>query len=323
MRQVILDTFGADLGTAEIVRGAIMALQSRDDFELVLCGDENEIRAVFDEEGYDGSRAIIVNATDFITNHDNPVTVFRGRDDSSMVLALNYLKNNENAHGMISAGNTGALMVGAISRVGLQKGLQSPVLSSIIPSPFTNWNILVDCGSHLTPTAADLLTFARLGAKYFTATYGVTNPTIGLLSVGSEENKGTELIKQAHQLLKESELNFIGNVEGSDMQNGKADVVVTDGFAGNVLLKSIEASALTATKMVENFYQREKLDTKTMEVFERLVEDMYNIFDFTTNGGATFLGTNKLIVKMHGACNRKTVMSCVNQVLKTDVSVLF
>ena len=217
MRQVLLDTFGADLGTAELIKGAVMALRSRDDFEFVLFGNEDEIKAVLSEENHDGSRITIVNATDFITNEDNPMSVFRGRENSSMVLALNYLKTNENAHGLLSAGSTGALMVGSIAHVGIKKGLSTPVLGSLIPNPFTSWKLLVDCGAHLTPTAADLVTFARLGAKYYAATFNNTNPTIGLLSVGSEPGKGTELVKEAYKLLDESDLNFVGNVEGSDL----------------------------------------------------------------------------------------------------------
>lgn len=322
MRQVLLDTFGADLGTAELIKGAVMALRSRDDFEFVLFGNEDEIKAVLSEENYDGSRITIVNATDFITNEDNPMSVFRGRENSSMVLALNYLKTNENAHGLLSAGSTGALMVGSIAHVGIKKGLSTPVLGSLIPNPFTSWKLLVDCGAHLTPTAADLVTFARLGAKYYAATFNNSNPTIGLLSVGSEPGKGTELVKEAYKLLDESDLNFVGNVEGSDLHFGRADVVVTDGFTGNVLLKSIEESTLTATKMVENYMSKEKLDEMTMHVFERLVDQMHEVFDMTTRGGATFLGTNKLIVKMHGSSTRETVVACVDQILKTDISAL-
>lgn len=322
MKKILLDTYGADLGTAELVKGAIMALNSRDDFSFVLFGDEKEIQAGLDGEEFDHDRVSIINATDFVTNHDNPMSVFRGRDESSMVLALKSLKD-EDVQGLLSAGSTGALMVGAISRVGLQQGIQSPVLASLIPNPFTSWSVLLDCGAHLTPTAEDLVSFAHLGAKYYEATFNKSNPTIGLMSVGSEETKGTELILAAHKLLKESGLNFIGNIEGCDMHSGKADVVVADGYVGNVLLKSIEESSLLATKMVENFYQKEKLDEMTMHLFERLVSDMYESFDMTKRGGATFLGTKGLIVKMHGASTRETVVSCVNQIMKTDISVLY
>lgn len=323
MNKILLDTYGADLGVTEMVKGASLALEARDDIELILFGAEEEIRKVLEEDKADMNRITIINATDFITNHDNPMDVFRGRDESSMVLALNYLKTHDDVQGLLSAGNTGALMVGSIARIGLQKGVQSPVLASLIPNPVTNWQLLLDCGAHLTPTAQDLVTFAKLGVNFYKATYDVANPTVGLLSVGAEESKGNELTKEAHKLLKESGLNFIGNVEGSDLQNGKADVVVADGFTGNVLLKSIESANLVATQMVENFYQKAKLDTMTMRVFEQLVSDMYQQFDMTTGGGATFLGTKKLVVKMHGSSNRGTVLACVNQILKTNVSALY
>lgn len=319
MRQVILDTYGADIGEEDIIRGAIDSLRSRDDYELVIVGDENKIRSVFEEENFDGSRVNIIPATDFITNHDNPVDVFRGRNESSMVLALEYLKKNEDAVGLVSAGNTGALMIGAISRVGIKPGMKSPVLASLIPNPFTRWQLLVDCGSHLEPTPEEMLCFAELGSNFYRATYGIENPTVGLLSVGSEESKGTEKIKQVHALFKESDsINFFGNVEGSDMQNGKADVIVADGYAGNVLLKSVEASCLTVAKMTQKFARDKGLTGETKALFDELVSDMYQSFDFTTIGGAFFLGTKKLIVKMHGASNRITVKNSIDQILKTD-----
>lgn len=320
MRQVVLDTFGADIGEEEIIRGAVDSLRERDDYELVIVGDENKIRSVFEAEGYNGERATIIHATDFVTNHDDPTTVFRGRENSSLVLALEYLKKNDEAAGLISAGSTGALMVGSIAHVGIKRGVKSPALSTLIPNPFTNWQLLVDCGAHLTPTPEELLCFARLGADFYHATYGIENPTIGLLSVGSEPGKGTELIKQTHELFAATtDINFVGNVEGCDVQNHKADVIVADGYAGNVLLKCVEASCLTATKMVQQFASDRNLTGETRAMFDELINEMYANFDFTTQGGAIFLGTKKLVIKIHGTSNRKTVVSTVNQVLKTNL----
>ncbi len=308
--KVLLDTYGSDLGEAEIIKGGIDALKQIPDLHIVFFGSEDLILSELKDAGISDASYTVVGATDFITNHDNPMEIFRGRNDSSMALALDHLKKDTDAAGLLSCGNTGALMVGAISRIGLKKGLSAPVLCSPVPSPFSNWAYLLDCGAHLTPSASDLVLFARLGAEHYSKKYNVASPRVGLLSVGSEESKGNELIIEAHKLLKESDLNFIGNVEGCDAQNGKCDVIVTDGLCGNIMIKCIESSGMTCADMLEKY-----LEGNDDPNLQGLLQEMRDNFHLTKYGGAFFLGIDRNIIKMHGASGRDTVIACVRQLM--------
>ena len=171
-----------------------------------------------------------------------------------MAMALNGIKNDEEALGLLSAGNTGALMVGSIARIGLKQGLSAPVLCSLIPGPDDTWTALLDCGAHLTPSASDLVLFAKLGSEFYSSRFNNPSPRVGLLSVGSEKSKGNALTLEAHRLLSYSDLNFIGNVEGCDVQNGTCEVITTDGFSGNVLCKAVEGTALELLKKIKTVF---------------------------------------------------------------------
>lgn len=308
--KVLLDTYGSDLGEEEIIAGGIDAIQKIPGLHIVFFGKEDLIRSAVTSAGIQKTSYSIVNATDFIRNEDNPMDIFRGRNGSSMALALDALKKDTEAAGLLSCGSTGALMVGSISRIGLVAGLSVPVLCAYIPNPNTHWTYILDCGAHLTPSAKDLVLFARLGADHYSKKFGVDSPSVGLLSVGSEPNKGNELILEAHKLLSESGLNFIGNVEGCDTQNGRCHVLVTDGVSGNILLKSIESAGMTCLNMLSSYIGREgdhKLDI--------LLDDMKHNFHLTKYGGAFFLGIDRNIIKMHGASGRDTVVACVEQLM--------
>lgn len=302
MKKILLDTYGADLGEEEIINGGIDSLIAIPELFIEFYGNKDLINFLLGSSGVDESRWSVVGSTDFITNHDNPMDIFRGRNESSMAMALNGIKNDEEALGLLSAGNTGALMVGSIARIGLKQGLSAPVLCSLIPNPNTNWTCLLDCGAHLTPSASDLVLFARLGCDFYSQKYGTSSPRVGLLSVGSEPTKGNELVLEAHKLLDESDMNFIGNVEGCDVQNGRCDVITTDGFTGNVLLKAIESAGMVCAGINKN------ADPET-------IETMHANFNFTERGGAYFLGINRLVMKIHGASNAKTVVASIKQML--------
>jgi len=308
--KVLLDTYGSDLGEEEIIAGGIEAIREIPDLHIVFFGKESLIRPAVESAGIDPSCYSIVNATDFIKNEDNPMDIFRGRNESSMAMALDALKRDTDAAGLLSCGSTGALMVGSISRIGLVKGLSVPVLCSYIPNPNTHWTYLLDCGAHLTPSAKDLVLFAELGAAHYSKKFGVESPSVGLLSVGSEPNKGDELILEAHKLLAESDLNFIGNVEGCDTQNGKCHIIVTDGVSGNILLKSIESAGMTCLSMLESY-----ISSEGSSQLNSLLDDMKHNFHMTKYGGAFFLGIDRNIIKMHGASGRDTVVACVKQLM--------
>lgn len=308
MYRILLDLCGADGGVAPLLEGARALLDAREDVCLTLFGPEEEARAVLGGH----PRVGFVHAADAVTNLDPPTCVLRGREGASMVMALDALKREENACGLLSAGNTGALLVGATFRLGLQDGLKMPALSSSLPTVSGGRALLVDCGANVGATAADLVAFARLGAEFARRQYRKDDPAVALLSVGREPGKGNALLKEAYPLLEASGLNFVGNREGGDLVNGEADVFVCDGYAGNLVLKCTEAVGKAAQNAVSESARAAGLDAAATQA---LLEPLRALFDLNDRGGATFLGTRKPVVKMHGCATARTVVACAEQLL--------
>lgn len=309
MNKVIIDTFGADGGTAPIIKGGFAAAEQFSDLGIVFIGNRNEI----EKYGNIGGRIEVIETDDYITNSENPQVIFGGRDNCSVALGYKYLKENEDAIGILSAGNTGGLLIGSICRLGLFKGIKTPALASLIPSLNGRRVCLVDCGANIECNAKDLLRFAVMGNALEESVYPDITPKVALLSVGREDSKGNTLSKEAFSLLKESAVNFIGNAEGCDLVSGYADVIVADGFAGNVLLKSIESAGLTARSIVESTARDGDMHNNT--VIKEILQKLTLLFDLNTRGGATFLGTKKAVIKMHGCATEETVISCTEQLL--------
>ena len=308
MYRILLDLYGADGGVAPLLAGAKALLAKRADVALTLFGPEKEARAALGEE----SRVTFVDTADAITNLDPPTCALRGRESASLVLALDALKADKDARGLLSAGNTGALLVGATFRLGLEEGLKMPALSSSLPTVSGGRACLVDCGANVGATAADLVTFAKLGVDFARKAYRKAEPTVALLSVGREPGKGSALLKEAYPLLEESGLRFLGNAEGSDLVNGYADVFVCDGYAGNLMLKCTEAVGKAAQDAVQASARAAGLDDAATQA---LLEPLRELFDLNERGGATFLGVKKPIVKMHGCATAQTVVACAEQML--------
>ncbi len=311
MKKIIIDTYGADAGPVPVIRGALHALSERADLSLVLVGDQMEIEQQIKEMNADSDRIEIMDTDKYITNHDAPTRVFKGAEDTSMVMALTRLKADDETIGLISAGNTGALLVGSICHVGLMKGLMVPALATAIPCKDEGLLCLVDCGANVDCTPEDLKRFAIMGNAFMQSYMDVENPKIGLVSVGKEQGKGNTLCKAAYELIAALPLNFIGNLEGCDVINSEADVVVTDGFIGNVLLKNIEACGKYALALAEK-------QCKNQQDFARIKQSLLEKFDFNSRGGATFLGVKKTVVKMHGCAVEETVSACVGQLLRLE-----
>ena len=308
MYRILLDLYGADGGVAPLLEGAKALLAKRADVALTLFGPEKEARALLGDE----PRVSYVDTADGIANTEPPTCVLRGREKASLVMALDALKTREDACGLLSAGNTGALLVGATFRLGLEDGLKMPALSSSLPTASGGRACLVDCGANVGATPADLVTFAKLGVKYARKAYRKADPTVALLSVGREPGKGSALLKEAYPLLEASGLNFLGNAEGSDLINGYADVFVCDGYAGNLMLKCTEAVGKAAQDALTQSARTAGLDDATTQA---LLEPLRELFDLNDRGGATFLGTKKPIVKMHGCATPRTVVACAEQML--------
>lgn len=314
MKKIVIDVCGADLGTEVIVQGVKAALPEIRDHRLILVGDERLIRKALGDALISEYAIEILHTEDFITNHDAPTAAFKGREASSMVMALDRLKADPDCVGMLCAGNTGALMVGSIFRVGLAKGLRQPALASVLPTFNGRHMALVDCGASTDCKAADLVGFALMGEALMRAMHGVQEPKIALLSVGREDTKGNSLTKEAFALLSQQNMSFIGNIEGSDVLTGEADVVVCDGFTGNVVLKNAEAVAAYAMGLLE----APNASAETQACLAEIKKRLYSTFAYNAQGGAVFLGTRKAIVKMHGCASESTVASCIQQLIHLE-----
>jgi len=313
MIKIVVDTLGADLGMEPIVTGVAKALQKKIDFFPVLVGPAEALQEAMDREGIAPDQYEIVDAVKYIRNEDPPHCIFGGCDDTTMAVAYGRLKNDPQCSAMLSAGSTGALLVGSICRLGLLPGLKFPALISALPCSGEDLVCLVDCGANIDCTADDLVRFAKMGNVFAKSYCGIQNPRVGLMSVGREKQKGTALVQQAHEKLGALPLNFVGNVEGSDLVTGYADVIITDGFSGNLLLKCAESVGKAAMQIVEKHGAG-----GDPAVIAKIKQALFETFDFNSRGAATFLGPRKTVVKMHGSANADTAVASIEQILRLE-----
>ena len=315
MKTVLVDIYGADIGPEPIIEGALSALTIDSELQLCFIGEESLIMGQVEKTGADKHRVRVIHTTDFVTNHEPPVCVFKGRDQSSLVLGLQELKNNPDAIGLISPGNTGALLVGSIFRLGLVSGLKSPALCSVMPCCDGKLLALLDCGANMDCTADDLVRYALMGDALMRSLGESDSPRIGLLSVGREDSKGNRLTLEAHGKLTQLPVNFVGNIEGLDVVSGDVEVIVADGFSGNILMKTIEAVGKSAISAAEDAMAQYGDTTGALQAVKNRLS---NAYDFNPRGGATFLGTEKPVIKMHGSATAFTPYSCIQQLLKME-----
>lgn len=311
MEKIVIDVFGADAGEDIVISGVAKAVKTLGIYP-VLVGDSEKITQIMNNNGIQNTAYEIIHTTDYITNNEPATCIFGGRDESSVALGYKKLKEDAECIAFLSAGNTGALLVGSICRLGLLNSVKFPSLCSALPCADSNLLTLVDCGAVIDCTAADLVRFAKMGNVFAKCYCGIENPRVGLMSVGREDAKGNALTLEAFSKLKETDINFIGNLEGSDMVSGYADVVVTDGFSGNILLKNTEAVGKKAMEIVELFAG------ENPELIEKIKAELMLKFDFNSRGAATFLGTKKIVVKMHGCANVETTVASIEQILRLN-----
>lgn len=300
--KIAIDTMGSDKGPETIIEGAIKALDSNPELGVVLFGDKDIIENKLANVSYDPSRVEVVGTTEVITNYDNPMEAIFRKTNSSLVKALVSLAQREDVVGLINAGSTGALLAGALRYVPA-KELKRPALAAILPAEKGGFTCLVDTGANIDCTAAQLVNFAHMGAEFMKVYYRIENPRVGLLSNGAEETKGNKLVKETHALLKEEkELNFVGNIEGTNALSGDCDVLVADGFAGNQVLKNSEG---IAKRIITDIVKYAKA-TNNPEIM-KLVAHLMGIYDFNSLGGGIILGAGKPIIKAHGAANSDSI----------------
>ena len=310
--KIVVDAFGGDYAPQEIVAGAVKALQENEDLNLVLVGDKDKITEILQGLVFVSDRLEIVHAPDVITMDDVPTVAIRTKKTSSIVVAYDYLKQNDDAVALVSAGSTGATLTGAVLKLGRVKGVSRPALAPILPTVNDGKVMLLDCGANAECKAENLLDFAIMGNEYMKA-MGVKKPRIALLNIGTEEEKGSEMIKEAHQLLKNAKLNFVGNIEARDVIRGNVDVVVSDGFSGNICLKTIEG---TAEILFGEIKEITKSSFKAKIGALCLKKNLYALkkkYDHKKVGGAPLLGVSKIVLKCHGNSKADSVSATIQQ----------
>ena len=301
--KLIFDINGGD-NKAEIIKGAIDASKEFDK-EVILVGREDFIKENLEELDYNKEKIEIINASENIENNEEPVLALRKKKDSSIVKAMNLLKEKK-ADALISAGSTGALLGGGIFLVGRIKGIKRGVLPTLIPGLKSN-TLVIDSGANMDTSPELLEEFAVLGDIFLREYYKIESPRIGLLNVGAEEGKGNKLYKEAYQKLKESDLNFVGNIEARDIMDNDVDLLVCDGFDGNVLLKSIEGVVDFATKSVFHGIATSDLDDKSKKAFTEFLMNKFKNLDAKEVGGTILLGIDGNIIKAHGNSDAKAI----------------
>lgn len=308
--RIILDGMGGDNAPLEIVKGAVEA-SSKIDHQIVIVGREDEINAELAKYNYDESKIQVVHASEVIENEDSPVKAIRRKTDSSMVKGLTMLKDGEGDL-FISAGNTGAYMAGSLFILGRIPGIDRPAISSIYPiAGGALPSIIVDAGANSECRPSNLLEFAIMGSLYMEKVMDRKNARVGLVNLGVEENKGTTVTKAAHKLLKEADLNFIGNVEARDVPKGACDVIVCDGFTGNIILKLTEGFAWNLLKTMKKKFT-DGLSAKMGAVLlAGKVKEIKDEFDYSEYGGAPMLGVNGHVIKIHGSSGATAVKNAI------------
>lgn len=315
--KILIDAMGGDNAPQAIVQGALDA-QKEFGVDIVLVGRENEVKACLTQlQAADNTHITVKNADEVIDMHDDPATAVRRKKNSSMAVTLEMLRNGE-GDAAISAGSTGALLTGATLLVRRIKGIRRAAMAPVLPNGGKGV-VLIDCGANVECTPEYLLQFGYMGSFYSRSILGCDNPRVGLLNNGSEDTKGTPLCKEAYALLKEAgdagRLNFIGNVEGTDVFSGKVDVIVADGYSGNILLKTVEG---TAKFMMKNVKQIMMKSAKTKLGALLLKKDLYGLkmlMDVSEVGGTAFIGITKPVIKAHGSSNARAIRSAVKQAI--------
>lgn len=306
---IVIDAMGGDNAPSEIIKGAALASQKYKS-KLILVGDKTKIEKHLKENEADTRIIDIVHTDSVITMEDDPLVVVRSKKDSSMAKGLNLLKDGADA--FVSAGNTGALHVGSSLMIRTIKGVQRSGIATILP--FERPMLLMDSGANVNVTADYLVQWAMMGSIYMKNVLGVDNPEVGLLNNGAEEHKGTQIQIDAYQKLKESEaVKFIGNVEGKELPVAKCDVLVTDGFTGNITLKLVEGLSSYFFGLLKNMYTQNFMTKMSFLVMKDSLRDIKHQFDSAEYGGAPLLGLQKPVIKAHGSSDARAICNAVKQ----------
>ncbi len=314
MLKIIVDAMGGDNAPSEIVKGGVQALSEREDFAVVFTGNETLINAELKKYKYDASRVQVVHCSEVITNDDVPTSAVRSKRDSSLVVGIKMLKEDDEVGGFVSAGSTGAVLTAGIMFIGRIKGVLRPALCPALPNVRGTQTLLCDCGANAECKPQYLAQFGIMASAYAKAAYGIENARVGLLTNGTEEHKGDPLHQEAHALLKETKgINFVGNVEGRDIMYGDIDVAVSDGFSGNIALKSIEGCGKSVAVILSQQLKSSLISKIGCLFILKPLKKIKRTLDYQRFGGSVFLGLNKVVIKSHGSSKAKSICPSVVQ----------
>jgi glycerol-3-phosphate acyltransferase PlsX len=309
--RIAIDAMGGDRGSAVTVEGALLAAKEWNDVEIVLVGDESQIASHMPAGSKPGN-VTVYHTADIIAADDEPVRAVRRKKDASMVVAGRMVKEGA-AAAMISAGNTGALMATGLLIVGRIDGIERPALAPMLPTMDGSGVLALDLGANMDASADNLLQYAIMGSIFRNKVHGLAKPRVGLLNVGTEAAKGNELTKAAYPLLERAPIHFVGNVEARDLLHGSCDVLVCEGFAGNILLKAMEGTAGAVFSALKTEFTRSFVSKLAAAVLKPGLSAFKKKMDYSEHGAAPLLGINGLVLKSHGSSDANAIKNAVRQ----------
>ncbi len=313
MTRIVIDAMGGDFAPLQQVLGAVQALSEDKDLYVILCGDETQIKDVLKDQNYDEKRLEIVHTTEVITMEEIPTKAVKTKKDSSTVVAFRLLKEGK-ADGLVSSGSTGAVLTAGVLILGRLKGVSRPALCPSIPNHRGSQTFICDCGANLECKPINLAHFAVMGSAYAETVYGIKNPKVGLLNNGTEDHKGLILQQESNALLKTMDcVNYVGNVEGRDLMYGDIDVMVCDGFTGNIATKAVEGCAKALGGIMQREFKRNLWTKLRALLCLGIVKKIKTSMDYEACGGAMFLGLSKAVVKGHGNSKARGIAACIRQ----------
>ncbi len=313
--KIYVDAMGGDNAPGEILKGCLEALEKYPDLQLVLGGPEGEIRPLWQEiAGDKAGRAEIDDAPEVITNHESPVMGVRKKTNSATVKGMLAVREKR-CDGFVTAGSTGACLAGGMFRLGRIPGVERPALAPLLPNGKGHF-LLIDCGANVDCQAQYLVQFGLMGKAYMEGVMGMKNPRVGLVNIGAEAEKGNALVKAAYPLMEKAPYNFIGNVEAREITNDQADVIVADGFSGNLILKFMEGVAGTLLGVIKKELLADTRGKIAGLIARPAFKRVKKVMDYTEVGGAPLLGVQGAVVKAHGSSNAHAFASAIGQVVK-------